>query len=114
MDYSFYTIFPNGLKLFIYKKKNNESIYISAKWVKSIKKIFYHFKGDIRIVNSIGYILKTEEIFFNLKNKKIYNEKYTIISTTNGMVFRAKNGIESSDNLSNIKLKNISGTISIR
>ncbi|WP_238785314.1 hypothetical protein [Blattabacterium cuenoti] len=114
-DYTFYTIFPNGLELFIYEKKNtNKYTYISAKWVKSIERTFYHLKGKIKIINPKGYMLKTEEIYWNVKKKKIYNDKYTIISSIDGTVLHAKNGIEASDDFKKIILKNISGTIYIK
>ncbi|WP_341654009.1 hypothetical protein [Blattabacterium cuenoti] len=69
-EYAFYTLFPNGLNLFIYDKNTNQYTYISANWVKSIYKIFYHIKGNIKIMSYKGDILKTEEIFWDRKKKK--------------------------------------------
>ncbi|AWU44124.1 hypothetical protein DM814_00420 [Blattabacterium punctulatus] len=113
-EYSIYTLFPNGLKLFIYRKKKNKYTYLSANWVKSIEKIFYHIKGNIIIMNSDGDFLKTEEIFWNKKYKKIFNNKYTIIYCTDGTVLKAMNGLEATDDLKKIRLKNISGIFPIQ
>ncbi|WP_341660148.1 hypothetical protein [Blattabacterium cuenoti] len=114
-EYAFYTLFPNGLNLFIYDKNTNQYTYISANWVKSIYKIFYHIKGNIKIMSYKGYILKTEEIFWDRRKKKIFNKKYTtIISHSNGIILHATNGIEASEDLKKIRLKNISGTFPIK
>lgn len=114
-EYISYTLFPNGLNLFIYNNKNtNKYTYIKADWVKSIDKVFYHIKGNIKIVSYEGYFLKTDEIFWDRKNKKIFNKKYTIISNSYGIILHATNGIEASENLKKIRLKNISGTFPIK
>ncbi|WP_185858466.1 hypothetical protein [Blattabacterium cuenoti] len=111
---SYYTLFPKGLDLFIYENNKNKYTYIHANWVKSRNKIFYHIKGNIRIINDQGYLLKTKEIFWNRKQKKIFNDKYTMIyNPKNGTKLYAINGIEASENFRSIKLKNISGTLSI-
>ncbi|WP_185856694.1 hypothetical protein [Blattabacterium cuenoti] len=114
-EYAFYTLFPNGLNLFIYDKNTNQYTYISADWVKSIYKIFYHIKGNIKIMSYKGDILKTEEIFWDRRKKKIFNKKYTtIISHSNEIILHARNGIEASEDLKKIRLKNISGTFPIK
>ncbi|WP_238784152.1 hypothetical protein [Blattabacterium cuenoti] len=61
-----------------------------------------------------GYFLRTDEIFWDRKNKKIFNKKYTIISNSYGIVLHAKNGIEASEDLKKIRLKNISGTLPVK
>ncbi|WP_238785050.1 hypothetical protein [Blattabacterium cuenoti] len=115
-EYALYTLFPNGLNLFIYDKKNtNKYTYLSANWVKSVDKIFYHIKGNIIIMNDKGDFLKTDEIFWDSKNQKIFNEKYTkIVSNSDGIILHATNGIEASEDLKKIILKNISGTFPIK
>ncbi|WP_238786197.1 hypothetical protein [Blattabacterium cuenoti] len=109
-EYTVYTIFPYGLDLFIY---NKTITFLSANWVKSIEKNFYHIKGNIKIKNSKGFFLKTDEIFWDRKKKKIFNGKYTMISNSDGTILHAVNGIEASDDLKKIILKNISGTLSM-
>ncbi|ACY40123.1 hypothetical protein BLBBGE_091 [Blattabacterium sp. (Blattella germanica) str. Bge] len=98
-EYTSYTLFPNGFCLFIYENDANKYTYLKADWVKSIGKIIYHIKGNIQIMNSNGYFVKTEEIFWNRKQKKIFNEKYTMIYNSNGTILHAINGIEASDDL---------------
>ncbi len=101
--------------MFIYDQNTNKYTYISANWVKSIDKIFYHIKGNIIIMNYKGYFLKTEEIFWDRKKKKIFNKKYTtIISNSDNIILHATNGIEVSEDFKNIRLKNISGTLPIK
>ncbi|WP_238784261.1 LptA/OstA family protein [Blattabacterium cuenoti] len=113
-EYSIYTLFPKGVKLFFYEKTNpNKYIYLTADWIKLTKKIFYHIKGNIIIISPNGDFLKTNEIFWNKKDKKIFNNKYTIIHYSNGTILHAMNGLEASDDLKNIRLKNISGILSI-
>lgn len=118
-EYKYYTIFPNGFELFIYEnniknKKNYNSInYIQANWVKITNKIFFHIKGNVKILSKNGYFLNTEEIFWNKKKKIFFNNVFTIISNDNGMVLYSKNGIEACNDLKNITLKNISGIVPI-
>ncbi|WP_185860656.1 hypothetical protein [Blattabacterium cuenoti] len=115
IEYDFYTLFPNGLNLFIYNKDTKKCTYLSADWVKSIDQIFYHIKGNIKIMSPEGFLLKTEEIFWDRKNKKIFNKKYTtIVSNSDGIILHATNGIEASDDLKKIRLKNISGTLPVK
>ncbi|WP_041936052.1 hypothetical protein [Blattabacterium sp. (Nauphoeta cinerea)] len=117
-EYASYTLFPNGLNLFIYDQNTNKYTYLSADWVKSINKIFYHIKGNIKIMNSKGYFLKTEEIFWNRKDKKIFNKKYTTIIShsdkTDKIILHATNGIEATEDLKKIRLKSISGTLPVK
>ncbi|WP_238784194.1 hypothetical protein [Blattabacterium cuenoti] len=113
-EYDFYTLFPNGLNLFIYNNNANKYTYLSADWVKSIDKRFYHIKGNIEIMSPKGSFLKTEEIFWDIKNKRIFNKKYTTISNSDGMMLHAANGIEASEDLKEIRLRNISGTLPIK
>ncbi|WP_238786127.1 hypothetical protein [Blattabacterium cuenoti] len=66
-------------------------------------------------MNYKGYFLKTEEIFWDRKKKKIFNKKYTtIISNSDNIILHATNGIEVSEDFKNIRLKNISGTLPIK
>ncbi|WP_238784770.1 hypothetical protein [Blattabacterium cuenoti] len=118
-EYASYTLFPNGFNLFIYDNKNtNKYIYLSADWVKSINKIFYHIKGDIKIMNPKGFFLKTEEIFWDRKDKRIFNKKYTKITfhsdKKDKIILYATNGIEATEDLKEIRLKNISGTLPVK
>ncbi|AGD98003.1 hypothetical protein BLBBOR_093 [Blattabacterium sp. (Blatta orientalis) str. Tarazona] len=69
-EYPIYTLFPNGLQLFLYEKGKDKYTYLSANWVKSTEKFFYHLKGKIIIMNPNGDFLKTEEIYWNRKRKK--------------------------------------------
>jgi|GEM_PF-4196132 hypothetical protein len=113
-EYAFYTLFPNGMNLLIYDQNTNKYTYISANWVKSVGKTFYHIKGNIKIMSPEGFFLKTDEIFWDRIHKKIFNKKYTTISNRSGMKLYVMNGIEASEDLKKIRLKNISGTFPIK
>ncbi|BBA17453.1 hypothetical protein [Blattabacterium cuenoti] len=115
-EYAFYTLFPNGLNLFIYDKNTyNKYTYLRADWVKSIDKMFFHIKGNIIIMSHKGVSLKTEEIFWDRRKKKIFNKKYTkIIFHSKKMILYAINGIEASEDLKKIRLKNINGTFPVK
>ncbi|WP_238784448.1 LptA/OstA family protein [Blattabacterium cuenoti] len=109
-EYSIYTLYPKGIQLFFYEKEDPKKyIYLTANWVKSTEKILYHIKGNIIIMNHNGDYLKTNEIFWNKKNKKIFNDKSTIIHYSDGSILHAVNGFEASDDFKNIKLKNTRG-----
>ncbi|WP_185881845.1 hypothetical protein [Blattabacterium cuenoti] len=112
-EYPIYTLFPNGLELFLYEKGKNKYTYLSADWVKSTEKFFYHLKGNIIIMNPNGDFLKTEEIYWNRKYKKIFNNLSTVIYCSDGTILHAMNGLEASEDFKKIRLKNISGTFPI-
>lgn len=59
-------------------------------------------------------VLKTSSIFWNIKKHIIYNYVPTKIYRSNGFLINAKNGIEGSDNLNNIILRNINGVIYLK
>lgn len=112
-EYPIYTLFPNGLQLFLYEKGKDKYTYLSANWVKSTEKFFYHLKGNIIIMNPNGDFLKTEEIYWNKKRKKIFNNLSTVIYCSDGTILHAMNGLEASEDFKKIRLKNISGIFPI-
>ncbi len=73
--------------------------------------IFFHIKGNIKILTPNGYFFKTDEIFWDKNKKKIFNKKNVTISNLNGTILHAKKGIEMYNNLKNFKLKDISGVL---
>ncbi|WP_185866531.1 hypothetical protein [Blattabacterium cuenoti] len=112
-EYPIFTLFPNGLKLFLYEKGKDQYTYLSANWVKSTEKYFYHLKGKIMIMNPNGDLLTTEEIYWNRKRKKIFNNLPTVIYCSDGTILHAMNGLEASEDFKKIRLKNISGIFPI-
>lgn len=110
-----YTIFPKGIEVFFYKKDKKNKSFLKASWAKFTEKDqIYEAKGNVILKNAQGDELKTSHIFWNKKEKKIYNEVFSEIYKANGSVLRAKNGLEGSDDLKKISLKNTDGAVLLK
>lgn len=109
-----HTIFPKGLNLYYYDYEKNkaQSTFLRADWGKAIEEEkLYEARGNVMITNSNKDMLRTSHIFWNRKKQRIYNEVPTEIRRADGTVINAKNGLEGSDNLKEVTLKNTDGLI---
>lgn len=106
--------FPKGLVIHLYEKSKNKYkvSFVKAKWGKFIEKEnIYEIKGNVFIKNINMDVLKTSAIFWNINQHIIYNYVPTKIYRVDGFFIHAKNGIQGSDNLNNIILRNLNGVI---
>ncbi|WP_238785641.1 hypothetical protein [Blattabacterium cuenoti] len=102
-EYEFYNVYPNGVYLFLYNNKKYGCI--KADYMVGVKDLFYYIKGNVTIFSYKGYIINTEEIFWNRKKKLFFNEKKTIIYNLHGnILYVIKKGIEIKDNLKKLNI----------
>ncbi|XOD66574.1 MAG: LPS export ABC transporter periplasmic protein LptC [Flavobacteriales bacterium Tduv] len=107
-----YTLFPKGVKLHYYEKEKAQLGFLQADWGKAMEEEkLYEVQGNVMITNSCKDTLKTSHIFWNRKERRIYNDVPTEIHRADGTVINAKNGLEGSDELKEITLKNTDGLI---
>lgn len=107
-----YTLFPKGVKLYYYESDKASPGFLEADWGKiSDEGNLYEAHGNVLIINTINDTLKTSQIFWDRKERRIYNEVPTKIHRADGTIINGKNGLEGSDDLKEITLKNTDGLI---
>jgi len=109
-----YTIFPKGLKVETYDKFPKVESSIFAEYA-----IYYDKKGlwiartNVIAQNVKGEKLNTEELFWDEKNKTIYSNKFSKITTEDGVLY-GKNGFTADQNFTKWKLINTKGTVNVK
>ncbi len=102
-----FTIFPLGLELNFYKTGSKKPGYLRASFAKIIeKKQWYEAKGNVIVVNDEGDSLKTQQLFWNQKTKKIFTPDTTFIIRKDGSFLPSYNGMEASDDFKSFKFFN--------
>ena len=109
-----YTIFPKGLKVETFKKfpKVESSIYAEYA-IYYDKKGLWIARSNVKTQNAKGEKLNTEELFWNEKKKIIYSDKFSKITTEDGVLY-GKNGFTADQNFSKWKLINTQGTVNVK
>ena len=105
-----YTIFRKGLNLDFYQKGSIKPGYFQADWAKlSDVTGLYEGRGNVIIVNEKGDSLKSEQLFWNKKNKTVYTSKEVYLISKEGDSLTAKNGLQATDDLETYTLFNNQG-----
>jgi LPS export ABC transporter protein LptC len=110
-----YYEFPKGMRVIFYDSLERQESFIEAKYA-----IFYERKELWEARNQVvaespgkGEKLETEQMFWDQKAKRIFSDKFTRITNSDG-VFFGEAGFEARDDLSKWKLKGSSGTVNVR
>ncbi|MFV0224008.1 LPS export ABC transporter periplasmic protein LptC [Empedobacter falsenii] len=105
-----YTIFRKGVDLDFYQKGSVKPGYFQADWAKlSDATGIYEGRGNVIIVNEKGDSLKSEQLFWNKKNKTVYTSKEVYLISSEGDSLTAKNGLQATDDLETYILFNNQG-----
>ena len=105
-----YTIFRKGVDLDFYQKGSVKPGYFQADWAKlSDVTGLYEGRGNVIIVNEKGDSLKSEQLFWNKKNKTVYTSKEVYLISKEGDSLTAKNGLQATDDLETYTLFNNQG-----
>ncbi len=108
-------LFPSGIHVIFYEKNKITPGHLKAHWAEELESEgLYKAKGQVEIINAQGDTLRTDEIFWNRGEKKIYTNALTQIHRADGTELTAKNGLESSEDLNDLILKNTEGTIPLK
>ncbi|MFV0529855.1 MAG: LPS export ABC transporter periplasmic protein LptC [Flavobacteriales bacterium] len=100
-----YTLLPQGGDVEKYDKKGGKPTLIRANWAKiDDMKGLYEGRDHVVMVSEDGDTIKTSHIFWDKKQKKIYNNVKTHIIRPNKDSLIAKNGLESDEKFKNVKL----------
>ncbi|MFV0158381.1 LPS export ABC transporter periplasmic protein LptC [Empedobacter falsenii] len=105
-----YTIFRKGVDLDFYQKGSTKPGYFQADWGRlSDVTGIYEGRGNVIIVNEKGDSLKSEQLFWNKKNKTVYTSKEVYLISNEGDSLTAKNGLQATDDLETYTLFNNQG-----
>ena len=109
-----YTEFPKGIHVYFYNAEGKEESYIRADYaIYHKKEQLWEGRGHVLAENpGEGKKLETEQIFWDQKNKRIYSEKYSTITTRSG-VSNGENGFEAEENLTSYRMKGYKGRINV-
>lgn len=107
-----YTVFPKGLDMDFYQKGKDPG-HLKAEYAKIIETTgWYEARKNVVIINSDKDTLKTNQIFWNKKERKIFSNDTVRIYRADGITTNISfNGIESSEDFKNFKLKKNKGTL---
>ncbi|MXO34433.1 LPS export ABC transporter periplasmic protein LptC [Apibacter sp. B3889] len=107
-----YTVFPKGLDMDFYQKGKDPG-HLKADYAKIIENAgWYEARKNVVIINSDKDTLKTNQIFWNKKERKIFSNDTVKIYRADGVTTNISiHGIESSEDFKNFKLKKNTGTL---
>ncbi|SZD71795.1 Uncharacterized protein conserved in bacteria [Candidatus Ornithobacterium hominis] len=107
-----YTLMRRGVEVSFWNRDENEPNFLRANWAKlQDKKKMYEGRGNVVMINNDGDTLKTEQIYWDNKNRRIFTDKSVTIKRMDGTVNVSQNGIEASEDFKEFTLKNNSGVI---
>jgi len=109
-----YVEFPEGADVKFYDDNFEPNTTLICKYgINYPADELWIFRGDVEIMSKQGGLLKTQELFFNQKTKKIYSVKYVEVTDVDGNVIRGKGGFESNYDFTIYEFKNVDGVINL-
>ena len=105
-----YTQFPKGLEMNFYTTNIDSPGYLRANWAIMYElKEWYEGRGDVKIISEKGDTLKTQKLFWNKKQRRVFTSDTVYIISKSGDSLQANNGLEAKDDLSEYTLFNNQG-----
>lgn len=107
-------VYPHEVRVFFFDKFGNNSTTLrsdSARYIR-IKNV-YHIMGRVVINNQIKHeVLETDELFWNVDNKKIYTEKPVDVKTPEQILHGV--GMDSNQDFTEYTLRKVNGVVSVK
>jgi LPS export ABC transporter protein LptC len=107
-------VYPHEVRVFFFDKFGNNSTTLrsdSARYIR-IKNV-YHIMGRVVINNQIKHeVLETDELFWNVDNKKIYTEKPVDVKTPEQILHGV--GMDSNQDFTEYTLRKVTGVVSVK
>ncbi|MBI9064080.1 MAG: LPS export ABC transporter periplasmic protein LptC [Marinilabiliaceae bacterium] len=108
-----YIDFPSGFHLFIYDASGEVETQIkcmNAIYYEKPKEL-WELNNDVQGINAKGEVLNSEQLFWDMKEERLYTDKFVKITTPTQII--TGTGLESDQTLSNWRIKNVSGELEI-
>jgi len=107
-----YSVFPKGITLTFYDKHMNIHSSLRADYgIYYEKKNFAKATGNVILTNVKGSILRTEELFLDEKEEKIYSVKPVNIIDKSGFEITGEGGFESNLDFTVYRFTDVTGKI---
>jgi len=109
-----YIKFPKGLNIVMFDKQGKIKSSISANFaIYHTKEKLWEATGNVVMRNTNGDTLKTEKLYGNDKEKKIYTDQFVDITKSDGAKIKGAKGFESNTEFTIYKFFDVSGRIFI-
>jgi len=107
-----YMEFLEGIDMYFFDEKFDTTSSLTADYaIYYQKQKLWKATGNVVIIGQNGITMKTEEIYGNEKDEKIYSIKYVEVADPDGTIIRGKGGFESNFDFTKYKFKNVDGII---
>ena len=109
-----YVEFPKGMRVVFYDSLERPSSEIKANYaIYYEKKQLWEARNQVVAENLVNHDkLETEQMFWDQKEEKIYSEKFTRLTNSDGISY-GEGGFESRQDMSKWRLKGSSGTLNV-
>lgn len=108
-----YVEFPEGVDVKFYDDDYNVSTSLICKYaINYTDQELWKFSDSVVIESVQGGELKTQELYFDQKNEKIYSVKFVEVTDPQGTLIRGKGGFESNYDFTIYEFKNVDGILS--
>lgn len=108
-----YEEFPQGLHVISYDRDGKVVGSIKSRYAKKMEEtMLWEARDQVVVVNAEGKKLETEQLFWNMKNEKIYSKRYTKLTSGN-QVLEGNSGFESDQDLNNPVFFGITGQVEV-
>lgn len=108
-----YIEFPKGMKILFYDDSMKISSELKADYgIRHEKDGKMEAKRNVEVVNVKNEKLNTEHLIWDESNDKIYTEAFVKITTNDEVMYG--DGLESNQDFTKYKIKNIKGTINLQ
>lgn len=107
-----YVEFPEGVDVKFFDENFDIATSLICKYaINYSQQELWKFSDSVVIINEGGGVLKTQELYFDQKNEKIYSVKFVEVTDVGGTVIRGKGGFESNYDFTIYEFKNVDGEI---
>jgi LPS export ABC transporter protein LptC len=105
-----HTLFPEGLTVLFYDKKNTPQASITAHYARYTEKDEqWELRDSVVAVNTDGDILETELLYWSEPRERVWSDRFVRFTLKDKIIMGT--GFESDSRLTNGTIKNVSGTI---
>ncbi len=107
--------FPKGISIVFFDEKGVLESSLTANYaIYYTKKETWEAIGNVVFTNISGQVLKTEHLYGDEKQQKIYTDEFVQITSANGNIIKGAAGFESNSSFTIYKFIDVSGRIAIQ
>jgi LPS export ABC transporter protein LptC len=107
-----YLLFSKGISIDFYNDSGNVNGHLDAEYaIRHINSKLMEGDNNVRVVNSKGEKLNTEQLFWDESKHKIYTNKFVTIKTAREILYG--NGLISNEDFTQYKITDLRGTIQV-